>query len=159
MHPYRTHTCGALRPEHAGSQARLSGWIHSMRDHGNLLFVDLRDHYGLTQCVVEATSPIFEGVEGLRLETVLTVTGPIEKRSDDTVNPDLPTGAVCSQNTDCRSNFCEANLGICIETCCSDGDCPSGTTCRLQYVRTISDRASQSRVCVSAPTEDVLQPQ
>ncbi len=94
MHAYRTHTCGELRLGDAGETARLSGWIHRKRDHGNLLFIDLRDHYGLTQCVIEVTSPIFKDVEGLRLETVLTVTGPIEKRSDDTVNADLPTGAV-----------------------------------------------------------------
>ncbi len=94
MHAYRTHTCGELRLGDAGQTARLSGWIHRKRDHGNLLFIDLRDHYGLTQCVIEATSPMFDGVEGLRLETVLTVTGAIEKRSDDTVNRDLPTGEV-----------------------------------------------------------------
>ena len=94
MHAYRTHTCGELRLDDAGQTARLSGWIHRKRDHGNLLFLDLRDHYGLTQCVIEITSPMFEGVEGLRLETVLTVTGPIEMRSSDTVNADLPTGEV-----------------------------------------------------------------
>jgi len=94
MHAYRTHTCGELRLDDAGQIARLSGWIHRKRDHGNLLFLDLRDHYGLTQCVIEITSPMFEGVEGLRLETVLTVTGPIEMRSSDTVNADLPTGEV-----------------------------------------------------------------
>ena len=94
MHAYRTHTCGELRLDNAGQTARLSGWIHRKRDHGNLLFLDLRDHYGLTQCVIEITSPMFEGVEGLRLETVLTVTGPIEMRSSDTVNADLPTGEV-----------------------------------------------------------------
>ncbi len=94
MHAYRTHTCGELRIGDAGQTARLSGWIHRKRDHGNLLFIDLRDHYGLTQCVIEVTSPIFDDVEGLRLETVLTVTGPIEKRSADTINPDLPTGEV-----------------------------------------------------------------
>ncbi len=94
MHAYRTHTCGELRPGDAGQTARLSGWIHRKRDHGNLLFIDLRDHYGLTQCVIEVTSPNFAGVEGLRLETVLTVTGAIEKRTADTVDPDLPTGDV-----------------------------------------------------------------
>jgi len=94
MHAYRTHTCGELRLGDAGQTARLSGWIHRKRDHGNLLFIDLRDHYGLTQCIIEVTSPIFKDVEGLRLETVLTVTGSIEKRSDDTINADLPTGAV-----------------------------------------------------------------
>ncbi len=94
MHAYRTHTCGELRLGDAGHTARLSGWIHRKRDHGNLLFIDLRDHYGLTQIVIEATSASFADIEGLRLETVLTVTGPVEKRTQDTVNPDLPTGEV-----------------------------------------------------------------
>ncbi len=94
MHAYRTHNCGELRLGDAGTEARLSGWIHRKRDHGNLLFIDLRDHYGLTQCVIEVTDPIFAEVEALRLETVLTVTGPIEKRTDDTINPDLPTGEI-----------------------------------------------------------------
>jgi|TARA_B100000315_G_scaffold126397_1_gene116239 aspartyl-tRNA synthetase len=94
LHPFRSHTCGELRLENAGRRARLSGWVHRKRDHGNLLFLDLRDHYGLTQCVIEVTSDIFEQVEAARPESVITVTGPIEKRSDDTINPDLPTGEV-----------------------------------------------------------------
>ena len=94
LHPYRTHTCGELRLEDAGQRARLSGWVHRKRDHGNLLFLDLRDHYGLTQCVIEATGSLFAEVEAARPESVITVTGPIEKRSDDTINSDLPTGAV-----------------------------------------------------------------
>jgi len=94
MHAYRTHTCGELRLSHAGSQARLSGWVHRKRDHGQLLFVDLRDHYGLTQCVVDVSSPLFEAFEALKLESVITVTGPIVERDAETVNPRLPTGEV-----------------------------------------------------------------
>ena len=94
MHAYRTHTCGELRLDHAGGPARLSGWVHRKRDHGNLLFVDLRDHYGLTQCVVESSSPIFPTVEAMKLETVITVTGDVVERSGDTVNADMPTGQV-----------------------------------------------------------------
>lgn len=94
MHPFRTHNCGELRAENAGSEARLSGWVHRKRDHGNLLFVDLRDHFGLTQCVVEVDSPIFPELEALRLETVVCLTGRIEERTADTKNPDLPTGAI-----------------------------------------------------------------
>ena len=94
LHPYRSHTCGELRLDHAGQRARLSGWVHRKRDHGNLLFLDLRDHYGLTQCVIEVTGALFEQVEAARPESVITVTGPIEMRSDDTINPDLPTGEV-----------------------------------------------------------------
>ena len=94
MHAYRTHTCGELRRGHEGDNARLSGWVHRKRDHGNLLFVDLRDHYGLTQCVIESTSPVFPEVEAIRLEAVITVTGRVVRRGADTVNPDLPTGEV-----------------------------------------------------------------
>jgi aspartyl-tRNA synthetase len=94
MHAYRTHTCGELRLSHAGSRARLSGWVHRKRDHGQLLFVDLRDHYGLTQCVVDVSSPLFPEFEALRVESVITVTGPVVERAAETVNPKLPTGQV-----------------------------------------------------------------
>ncbi len=94
MHPYRTHTCGQLRLDHAGQDVRLSGWVHRKRDHGNLLFVDLRDHYGITQCVVDVTSAIFPEVERLSLETVVTVTGRVVRRSEETINAALPTGEV-----------------------------------------------------------------
>ncbi|MCP4330082.1 MAG: aspartate--tRNA ligase [Alphaproteobacteria bacterium] len=94
MHPYRTHNCGALREEHAGQEVRLSGWIHRKRDHGNLLFLDLRDHFGLTQCVIDVSSPIFSQAEAVRLESVVTVTGTVVLRTEDTVNPNLPTGHV-----------------------------------------------------------------
>src|ERR1700730_14137380 len=94
MHAYRTHTCGALRASDAGQPARLSGWIHSKRDHGGLLFVDLRDHYGLTQCVFAAGSDAFAVVDGLRVESVITVTGKVVVREGNTVNPRLPTGEI-----------------------------------------------------------------
>src|SRR5215471_17551231 len=94
MHAYRTHTCGALRLTDAGQAARLSGWVHRKRDHGQLLFVDLRDHYGVTQCVIDISSPLFAAADVLRLESVVTVTGKIVARSADTVNPNLPTGEV-----------------------------------------------------------------
>ncbi len=94
MHPYRTHTCGELRDENAGETIRLSGWIHRKRDHGNLLFVDLRDQYGITQCVIDTSSPIFATVEGARLESVITVTGPVVSRSAETINATIPTGSI-----------------------------------------------------------------
>jgi aspartyl-tRNA synthetase len=94
MHAYRTHTCGALRLADAGAAARLAGWVHRKRDHGQLLFVDLRDHYGVTQCVIDVSSPLFAAVDALRLETVVSLTGRIVKRSPETVNPNLPTGEV-----------------------------------------------------------------
>jgi len=94
MHAYRTHTCGQLRIEDAGITARLSGWVHRKRDHGNLLFVDLRDHYGLTQCVIDVSSPVFQTLEKARPESVITVTGKVVKRSADTVNSKLATGEI-----------------------------------------------------------------
>ena len=94
MHPYRTHTCGELRADHAGEEVRLSGWVHRKRDHGGLLFVDLRDHYGITQVVVDQSSALFPKVEETRPESVITVTGRVVKRTEDTVNADLPTGDV-----------------------------------------------------------------
>jgi aspartyl-tRNA synthetase len=94
MHPYRTHNCGELRPGDAGKTVRLSGWMHRKRDHGQLLFVDLRDHYGLTQCVIDTSSPIFAQLEATRPESVATITGTVVARTPDTVNPKLPTGQI-----------------------------------------------------------------
>jgi aspartyl-tRNA synthetase len=94
MHAYRTHTCGELRAADAGRRARLSGWIHRKRDHGGLLFIDLRDHYGLTQLVLSPGTPGFAVAERLRAESVIKVDGQVVARSDDTINPNLPTGEV-----------------------------------------------------------------
>ncbi len=94
MHPYRTHHCGALRAADAGASVRLSGWVHARRDHGGLLFLDLRDHYGLTQCVFAAGSEPFAAAERMRVESVVTVTGRVVPREAGTVNPRLPTGEV-----------------------------------------------------------------
>jgi aspartyl-tRNA synthetase len=94
MHAYRTHTCGALRAGNAGATVRLSGWVHSKRDHGGLLFIDLRDHYGITQCVFAAGSSGLAAVERLRPESVITVTGQVVLREPGTVNEKLPTGAI-----------------------------------------------------------------
>jgi aspartyl-tRNA synthetase len=94
MHRYRTHTCGALRADNIGSTVRLSGWCHRIRDHGGLLFIDLRDHYGLTQIVADPDSPAFKIAEKLRAEWVVRVDGRVRARPAGTDNPDLPTGAV-----------------------------------------------------------------
>jgi len=94
MHAYRTHTCGQLRASDSGKTVRLSGWVHRKRDHGNLLFVDLRDHFGITQAVVDTSSPIFPVLEKLRPESVITVTGKTVLRSDETKNPKLATGEI-----------------------------------------------------------------
>ena len=94
LHPYRSHTCGQLRLDHTNQRVRLSGWVHRRRDHGNLIFIDLRDHYGLTQCVVERSSPAFTIVEALKNETVIRIDGSVSERSQQTVNPKMPTGAI-----------------------------------------------------------------
>jgi aspartyl-tRNA synthetase len=94
MHRYRTHTCGDLRESDIGTQARLSGWCHRIRDHGGLLFIDLRDHYGLTQCVADPDSAAFKAAEKLRAEWVVRIDGKVRKRPAGTENPELATGAV-----------------------------------------------------------------
>src|SRR5690606_39288894 len=80
MHRYRTHTCGELRETHVGETVRLSGWVHRVRDHGGLLFIDLRDHYGLTQCVADPDSPAFATAERVRAEWVIRVDGRVKAR-------------------------------------------------------------------------------
>ncbi len=94
MHPYRSHTCGALSAAEVGQTVRLSGWVHRKRDHGGVLFVDLRDHYGMTQIVADADSPALAMLEACRVESVVTIDGAVKARSAATVNPNLPTGAI-----------------------------------------------------------------
>lgn len=94
MHLYRSHTCGALSAENVGQTVRLSGWVHRIRDHGGLLFIDLRDHYGLTQIVVDPDSPAFAGVEAVRAEWVIRIDGEVKQRAPEAVNKNLPTGKI-----------------------------------------------------------------
>jgi aspartyl-tRNA synthetase len=94
MHYYRTHTCHDLRLEHVGAQVRLSGWIHRKRDHGRILFIDLRDHYGITQIFCEKDQSFFKELEALRLESVVTVTGRVIQRTLATRNPKMGTGDI-----------------------------------------------------------------
>src|SRR3978361_804798 len=94
MHAYRTHTCGALRKTDVGETVRLSGWVNRRRDHGGLIFIDLRDHYGITQCVIEPDEKAFPVVDTARSEWVLTLTGRVVARSGETVNEHLSTGEV-----------------------------------------------------------------
>jgi aspartyl-tRNA synthetase len=94
MHRYRTHTCGALREADIGKEVRLSGWCHRIRDHGGVLFIDLRDHYGITQVVADPDSPAFREVEKFRAEWVVRIDGKVRRRPEGTENPDLPTGQV-----------------------------------------------------------------
>ncbi|MGO4715552.1 aspartate--tRNA ligase [Bradyrhizobium sp. 2TAF24] len=94
MHRYRSHTCGALRASHIDETVRLSGWCHRIRDHGGVLFIDLRDHYGLTQCVADPDSPAFKDAEKLRSEWVVRIDGRVRRRPGGTENPELATGDV-----------------------------------------------------------------
>ncbi len=94
QHPYRSHTCGALTPDAVGETVRLSGWVHRKRDHGGVLFVDLRDHYGLTQIVADVDSPALAVLEAARVESVVTIDGLVKARGLGTVNANLATGAI-----------------------------------------------------------------
>tara|TARA_R110000868_G_scaffold35162_3_gene126201 strand:- start:331 stop:2115 length:1785 start_codon:yes stop_codon:yes gene_type:complete len=94
MHAYRTHTCGALREADVGATVRLSGWVHRKRDHGGVLFIDLRDHYGISQVVVKADSEALHVLEGLRLESVVTIDGTVVARGPEATNPKMETGAI-----------------------------------------------------------------
>ncbi|MBB4639970.1 aspartate--tRNA ligase [Rhizorhapis suberifaciens] len=94
MHVYRTHKCAELRASHVGETVRVSGWVHKKRDHGDLVFIDLRDHYGIVQIVTEVDGPAFNVIESLRNESVVTVTGKVVARAGEAVNPGLPTGEI-----------------------------------------------------------------
>jgi len=94
MHAYRSHTCAALRLSNVGETVRLSGWVHRKRDHGHLLFVDVRDHYGITQIVTDTESAAFKTLDRIRVESVVTIEGEVVARSKETVNPNLPTGEI-----------------------------------------------------------------
>ena len=94
MHAYRSHNCGALGAAQVGQTVRLSGWVHRKRDHGGVLFVDLRDHYGMTQIVADADSPALAVLESLRVESVVTIDGEVKARGAGTVNPNLATGEI-----------------------------------------------------------------
>src|SRR6059058_3081867 len=94
MHAYRSHNCAELRLDNVGQTVRLSGWVHRKRDHGHLLFVDLRDHHGITQIVTGTDSVAFKTLDRIRVESVVTIDGEVVARSKETVNPNLPTGAI-----------------------------------------------------------------
>ncbi len=131
MHAYRTHTCGELRPSHAGERVRLSGWIHRKRDHGQLLFVDLRDTYGISQCVIDVSSPMFQELENARVESVITVTGPVVQRTPETVNPIMPTGEVELQVEELTVQSRAAVLPLQVN---ADEDAGEETRLRFRYL-------------------------
>src|SRR4051794_7512175 len=128
MHRYRSHTCGALRESNIGETVRLSGWVHRIRDHGGVLFIDLRDHYGLTQCVVDPDSPAFGQAESLRAEWVVRVDGRVRARPPGTENRDLPTGLVEIYVTEIEVLGAAAELPLQVF-----GDQPFPEETRLKY--------------------------
>src|SRR5437762_159548 len=131
MHSYRTHTCGELRPEHAGGTARLSGWVHRKRDHGNLLFIDLRDHYGITQCVFAGGSAPFTSAAALKLESVITVAGTVVARAPEAVNPKLATGQVELQVAELAAQSLADPLPLQVA---SDAEYPEETRLRYRFL-------------------------
>jgi aspartyl-tRNA synthetase len=131
MHAYRTHTCGQLRAADVGKAARLSGWVHRKRDHGQLLFIDLRDHHGITQCVINAGSASFEAAAALRPESVVTVTGTVVARGADAVNPKLPTGEVELAVDELRVESTAETLPIQVA---SDAEFPEDTRLRHRFL-------------------------
>ena len=128
MHPYRTHTCGALRRADVGQTVRLSGWIHRKRDHGQLLFVDLRDHYGVTQVVADVSGAALKLLEGLRVESVVTVTGKVVARSAETVNAKLPTGEIEIQASEIQVQSAAEQVPLQV-----NADEDAGEETRLRY--------------------------
>ena len=128
MHAFRSHTCAELTEANVGQPVRLSGWVNRKRDHGQLVFVDLRDHYGLTQCVVDSSDPTFAAVEATRLESVVTITGTVLKRSDDTINTSLPTG-----NIEVRIEQFEVQSAADTLPLQVNSDVDSGEETRLRY--------------------------
>jgi len=94
MHRYRTHTCNDLNTSHANETVSLAGWVHRIRDHGGVLFIDLRDHYGITQVLADPDSDVFFEVEKLKAESVIKITGEVRLRSPELINNKIPTGAI-----------------------------------------------------------------
>ena len=131
MHAYRSHTCGQLRSQDVGSSIRISGWVHRKRDHGNLLFVDLRDHYGLTQIVTDIESDAFKQLERLRVESVVTITGDVVARSAEAVNPNLSTGdiEVRAREVSVQSNAQELPLPV-----AGEADYPEDIRLRYRFL-------------------------
>src|SRR3954471_4001191 len=131
MHAYRTHNCGQLRASDVGQAVRLSGWVHRRRDHGHLLFVDVRDHFGITQVVVDTDSPAFKTLDRLRLESVVTVAGDVVARSPETVNPNLATGEIEVRAGDVTVQSEAAELPMPVST---EADYPEEIRLKYRYL-------------------------
>ena len=143
MHAYRTHTCAKLRASDVGSEVRLSGWIHRKRDHGGVLFVDLRDHYGLTQIVANAGTEALRILDGLRVESVVTITGKVVARGTEAANPNLATGEieVHAQDVVVQSSANELPMPV-----AGEADYPEDIRLRYRYLDLRRDRIHQNIV-------------
>lgn len=137
MHSYRTHTCGQLKKSNAGQTVRLSGWVHRKRDHGNLLFIDLRDHYGLTQCVVNIDSPSFKIAESIRNESVIRIDGTVVERTAETVNSKMDTGDIEITVTEIEILSTADTLPLQVN---SDADFPEDTRLRYRFLDLRKDK-------------------
>jgi aspartyl-tRNA synthetase len=137
MHAYRTHTCADLRASDVGSTVRLSGWIHRKRDHGGVLFVDLRDHYGLTQVVAAAGSEALEALDALRAESVVTITGQVVAREGGAVNPKLTTGEIEVQAREVEVQSSAAELPMPVA---GEADYPEDIRLKYRYLDLRRDR-------------------
>jgi aspartyl-tRNA synthetase len=131
MHAYRSHSCGALTKADVGETVRLSGWVHNKRDHGGILFVDLRDHYGLTQIVADSDSAALPVLEKLKLESVVTIDGVVKARADAAVNPNLPTGEIEVFATGCTVQSRAEDLPLIVN---SAEDYPEETRLKYRFV-------------------------
>ena len=150
MHPYRTHTCGALRKEDAGKTVRLSGWVNRKRDHGGVVFIDVRDHYGLTQVVVNPDQPFFAEAEKVRNEYVVTVTGEVVARTPETINPNMATGEVeLVASAFVIESLCE-QLPFPVN---QELDCPEETRLEHRFLDLRRDRLHKNIILRSKTTE------
>jgi aspartyl-tRNA synthetase len=131
MHAYRTHNCAELRSSDVGKTVRLSGWIHRERDHGGVLFIDLRDHFGITQVVADQDNPVQQLLDSLRLESVVTVTGEVVARSPEAINPRLPTGEieVVAREVEVQSEAAELPMPV-----ASEADYPEEIRLKYRYL-------------------------
>ncbi len=143
MHLYRTHNCGEISATDENSQVKISGWVHRKRDHGSLVFVDLRDHFGLTQCVIDTSDSAFSIVESLRNESVVTITGIVKKRSDDTINKNLATGEIEVAISDIIVQSAADTLPLQVN---SDEDAGEETRLRYRYLDLRRSRPHQNIV-------------
>jgi len=141
MHAYRTHTCAALAASNVGDTVRLSGWVHRKRDHGGVLFVDLRDHYGITQIVAKAGTETMELLERLRVESVVTVTGEVVSRGPEATNPNLPTGEieVVADTITVQSHALELPMPV-----AGDAEYPEDIRLRYRFLDLRRDRLHQN---------------